>query len=245
MKFAVIGCGFSGSIIASELAKVGYSVDLFEARDHIGGNCFTKRDKETGIMLHSYGPHIFHTDDKEVWNYVNNFTKFMPYVNRVKTLHNGTVYSMPINLHTINQFFRKALSPSEAEEFILGLADGSINNPMSFEEQALKFVGKELYEAFLKGYTIKQWGIDPIELPASILKRLPVRFNYDDNYFSHAYQGIPENGYTPIFEKLLDNKNIKVYLKSKFEKSNFNTYDHIFYTGPLDAWFDYKYGRLG
>jgi UDP-galactopyranose mutase len=245
MNFAVVGAGFSGAIIANELQKHGHSIHVFESRDHIGGNCFTKIDDFTNITLHKYGPHIFHTDDASIWNYVNSFTKFMPFINRVKTIHKDSVYSMPINLHTINQFFCKNFNPSEAQDFIKNLCDNSINEPKNFEEQAIKFIGKELYEAFFKSYTKKQWGIEPVNLPASILKRLPVRFNYDDNYFNHNFQGIPLEGYTPIFDKLLDQKSIKVKLKTNFEKENVYDYDHVFFTGPIDSYFNYKYGRLG
>lgn len=245
MKFAVVGSGFSGSIIAHELQKDGHKIDVFESRDHIGGNCYTKRDDVTHIMVHKYGPHIFHTDDENIWNYVNSFTKFIPYINRVKTIHKNLVYSMPINLHTINQFFGKSFSPMEAKLFISRISNNKINQPNNFEEQAIKFIGEELYEAFFKGYTQKQWGMSPVNLPASILKRLPVRFNYDDNYFNHPFQGMPVNGYTPIFDKLLDSSNVKVFLNAKFEKEMSIDYDHVFFTGPIDSFFNFKFGRLG
>lgn len=245
MKFAIVGAGFSGSVMAQELAIAGHQIDVFEARDHIGGNCYTERDAETGVMLHKYGPHIFHTDNATVWDYVNKFGEFMPYVNRVKTTSQNRVFSLPINLLTINQFFDKTLNPLEAKSFIASLADRSVGIPNSFEEQGLKFIGKELYEAFFKGYTIKQWGIDPKELPASILKRLPVRFNYDDNYFNHNYQGMPTEGYTPIFERLLSHSNIRVHLRQEFKNNDTDEYEHVFYSGPIDAWFDFSYGRLG
>ncbi|MFN3802323.1 UDP-galactopyranose mutase, partial [Belliella pelovolcani] len=239
------GAGFSGAVLAKELAEKGHQITVFESRAHLGGNCYTKRDAETGVMIHQYGPHIFHTDNEKVWNYINQYAEFIPYVNRVKATYNGEVFSLPINLHTINQFFRKSLSPKEAEQFIADLADTSIEIPESFEEQALKFIGRDLYEAFFKGYTEKQWGLDPKELPASILKRLPVRFNYNDNYFNHQFQGIPKEGYTPIFEKLLNHKLIDIKLQTAFDQSQKATYDHVFYTGPIDAWFGFSEGRLG
>jgi UDP-galactopyranose mutase len=245
MDFAIVGAGFSGAVLANELANAGYEIKVFESRDHIAGNCYTEREKETGIMVHKYGPHIFHTDNEEVWDYVNRFTEFKPYVNRVKTTSQGRVFSLPINLHTINQFFNKTFTPKEAKEFIRSIANNQIQEPQTFEEQALKFIGEELYEAFFKGYTLKQWGKSPAELPASILKRLPVRFNYDDNYFTHKYQGIPKEGYTPIVEALLDHRNITVYLKTPFNSNLAKDFDHIIYTGPIDAWFDYSEGRLG
>jgi UDP-galactopyranose mutase len=195
-------------------------------------------------MLHKYGPHIFHTDNYEIWKYINKWCVFVPYTNRVKATFNDQVFSLPINLHTINQFFKKTLNPSEAKSFINELSDKTIINPQSFEEQAMRFIGKDLYEAFFKGYTIKQWGVDPSKLPASILKRIPLRFNYDDNYFTHKYQGMPKDGYTSIIEKLLKHKRIKLLLNTDFI-CGMKDFDHIFYTGPIDAWFNYAEGRLG
>lgn len=245
MKFTIIGAGFTGAVLAQELAKKGYTIDVFESRNHIGGNCYSERDEGTGILVHKYGPHIFHTSNEEVWAYINQYAEFIPYVNRVKITTQGGVYSLPINLHTINQFFNKTLRPSEAKLFIQSIVDKTVDNPQSFEEQAVRFVGKDLYEAFFKGYTIKQWGVNPSELPASILKRLPLRFNYDDNYFDHKYQGMPKEGYTVIIEKLLDHKNISVQLNSKFGQEDVSQGGHIFFTGPIDSWFNYNLGRLG
>ncbi len=244
-KIAIVGAGFTGAVLAQELAKVGHNLSVFESRNHVAGNCYSQRDEVAGIMVHKYGPHIFHTDNQEVWEYVNQYSEFIPYVNRVKTTSQGCVFSLPINLHTINQYFGKTLNPVEAEAFIASIADNSIQEPQSFEAQAMKFVGKELYEAFFKGYTIKQWGVHPDELPASILKRLPVRFNYDDNYFNHKYQGMPKEGYTPIVEALLSHDNIRVLLNSSFNATQASNFDHVFYTGPIDSWFDYSEGRLG
>jgi UDP-galactopyranose mutase len=242
---AVIGAGFSGAVIAHELAKAGYEIEVFDARPHIAGNCHTERDAETGVMVHVYGPHIFHTSNEKVWNYVRQFDEFMPFVNRVKAITKGRVFSLPINLLTINQFFGKTFNPKEAEAFMATLGDQSITSPQTFEEQALRFVGRELYEAFFKGYTTKQWGMHPSELPASILKRLPVRFNYDDNYYASIYQGMPKNGYSHIIGKLLDHPAIKLHLNTKFERDMGAGYGHLFYSGPIDAWFGYNRGRLG
>ncbi|MBS1512370.1 MAG: UDP-galactopyranose mutase [Bacteroidetes bacterium] len=247
-KYLIVGAGFSGAVLAHQLCKlVDCTVEIWDERNHIGGNCHTKRDAETGVMVHEYGPHIFNTDKKEIWDFVNSFVEFKPFINRVKANHKGAIYSLPVNLHTINQFFNKSFGPAEAKAFIEGQADKSIDEPKSFEEQAMKFIGKDLYKAFFYGYTKKQWGCEPSELPASILKRLPVRFNYDDNYYNNPYQGIPVNGYTELVEKLLGSYSIMVSLNTKFEFSPdlFNTYDHIFYTGPIDAFFNYKFGRLG
>ena len=244
MNFAIVGAGFSGAVIARELAEAGHKITIFESRSHIAGNCHTERDAESDVMLHVYGPHIFHTDNEEVWKYVNQYSTFMPYVNRVKAVTGNRVFSLPINLLTINQFFNKTLSPKEAKEFIAQKGDSSITNPETFEEQALAFLGEELYEGFFKYYTIKQWGMSPAELPASILKRLPVRFNYDDNYFSHKYQGMPEHGYTVLVKNILDHDNITVHLNTEFNKSQAVEYDHVFYSGTLDGYFNYEFGRL-
>ncbi|MCO4190970.1 NAD(P)-binding protein, partial [Proteus terrae] len=175
MKFLVVGCGLTGAVISRSLADAGHSITIIDQRSHIAGNCHTERDKNTGIMEHVYGPHIFHTSDETVWDYINKHGEIMPYTNRVKTTYKNQIYSLPINLHTINQFYQKSLNPTEAKEFLNTITDKSISLPNNFEEQALKFIGKDLYEAFFKGYTLKQWGCDPKSLPASILKRLPVR----------------------------------------------------------------------
>ena len=240
----VVGAGLSGAVIGRQLAEAGHHVEIVDDRHHVAGNCHTERDPHTGVMVHVYGPHIFHTDDSEVWDYVNRFQAFRPYQNRVKATANGQVYSLPINLHTINQFFGKTFSPSDAREYIETIADTSITDPETFEEQALRFVGRDLYEAFFKGYTIKQWGCSTTELPASILKRLPVRFNYDDNYFFHKHQGIPEFGYTAMVEAMIDHPNISLRLGTRFVRADGRGYDHIFYSGPIDGYFDYEAGRL-
>lgn len=241
----IVGAGFSGAVIGRLLAESGHKVTIIDSRPHVAGNCYSERDNETGVMVHTYGPHIFHTDNAEVWEYINQYTEMMPYVNRVKTTVNGQVFSLPINLHTINQFFHTTCSPEEARKLIDEKSDKTIEEPATFEEQALRFVGKELYEAFFKGYTIKQWGMSPSELPASILKRLPVRFNYDDNYFNHKYQGMPKDGYTVIVDRILDHENISVALNTLFNEDSRGDYDHVFYSGALDGFYNYDLGRLG
>jgi UDP-galactopyranose mutase len=244
-KIACVGAGFSGAVIAHELAKSGHRIVVFDSRSHVAGNCHTERDAESDVMVHIYGPHIFHTSNERVWNYVQQFDEFMPFINRVKSIYNNRVYSLPINLMTINSFFDKTFNPKEAAEFMDTIGDRSITEPQTFEEQALRFVGKDLYEAFFKGYTQKQWGMHPSELPASILKRLPVRFNYDDNYYASKFQGIPQNGYTYIVERMLDHPNIEVCLNTSFSRDQAGAYEHVFYSGPIDAWFAYSEGRLG
>ncbi|HRM15181.1 MAG TPA: UDP-galactopyranose mutase [Acinetobacter parvus] len=244
-KILCVGAGFSCAVIARELAEQGHVVTVIDQRSHVAGNCHTQRDDETGIMLHVYGPHIFHTDNQEVWDYINKYGEFKPFINRVKAVSKDSVYSLPINLHTINQFFNKQFDPKQAQEWIEKQADLSIEEPVTFEEQAMRFIGKDLYHAFFYGYTKKQWGLEPKELPASILKRLPVRFNYDDNYFSHHFQGMPSEGYTKIVENILNHKNITVDLNTCFDKSMLSQYDHVIWSAPLDSWFDYQYGRLG
>ncbi|SES39155.1 UDP-galactopyranose mutase [Tranquillimonas rosea] len=245
MKLLMVGAGLSGAVIARRLAEAGHRATVIDARPHIAGNCHTERDPETGVLVHVYGPHIFHTDDAEVWDYVTRFETFRPYKNRVKTTARGEVFSLPINLHTINQFYRKTLRPDEARAFIAAQADTSITDPQSFEEQALRFVGPDLYEAFFKGYTEKQWGCHPSALPASILKRLPVRFNYDDNYFFHRFQGMPETGYTAMVARILDHPNIDVHLDTPYAPGMADRYGHVFWSGPLDGYFGYDLGRLG
>lgn len=235
-----MGTGLAGGVIGRELAEAGHRIRIVDSRSHIGGNCHTERDAKTGVMVHVYGPHIFHTDDAEVWAYVNRHATFLPYKNRVKTTARGAVYSLPVNLHTINQFFGRTLRPDEDRVFLEGQADTSIAEPANFEEQALRFVGRDLYEAFFKGYTLKQWGCDPTELPASILKRLPVRFNYDDNYFFHRFQGMPENGYTAMIGRILDHPGIAISLETPVGRAVAADYTHVFYSGPIDGWFDYR-----
>ncbi len=241
----IVGAGFSGVVIARQLAEQGHHIRIIDQRDHIGGNSYDARDPQTDVMVHVYGPHIFHTDNETVWNYVTQHAEMMPYVNRVKATVNGQVFSLPINLHTINQFFAKTCSPDEARALIAEKGDSSILEPKTFEEQALRFIGKELYEAFFKGYTIKQWGMKPSQLPASILKRLPVRFNYDDNYFNHRFQGMPKLGYTKMIESIANHENITIELQQSFNAEEREQYDHVFYSGPLDAFYSYQYGRLG
>lgn len=245
MHILLVGAGLSGAVIGRKMAEAGHRATVIDTRDHVAGNCHTVRDADTGVMVHVYGPHIFHTDDSDVWDYVNQFTTFKPFKNQVKTTAQGAVYSLPINLHTINQFYGQTMRPDAARAFIEDQADTSITDPQNFEEQALRFVGPDLYKAFFKGYTEKQWGCSPTQLPASILKRLPLRFTYDDNYFFHKFQGMPEQGYTPMVKAILDHPNIDVRLNTAYDPAMAADYDHVFWSGPLDGYFDYSLGRLG
>jgi UDP-galactopyranose mutase len=244
--FLVVGAGFSGAVVARELAThLDARVLVIDERPHIGGNCYTERDGATGVMVHRYGPHIFNTSNEEIWKYVCGFGEFVPFVNRVKASISRGVFPLPINLGTINQFYGRRFNPREAREFIASVADSSIGEPQNLEEQALKVIGRDLYAAFIYGYTRKQWGCEPRELPASILKRLPVRFNYNDSYYDARFQGIPRDGYTPIIERILEHPNIEVRLGVHFERAMLGEFSHCFYSGPLDAYFDHKLGRLG
>ena len=243
-RMLIVGAGFSGAVLARCLAEDGGLASLvIDARSHVAGNCHTERS-DSGIMLHAYGPHIFHTSSPEVWSYVNRFAEFRPFVNRVKASVSEGIFSLPVNLHTINQFFNRRMGPSEARAFIAARADTSIGEPANFEEQALKFIGPELYEAFFRGYTIKQWGCDPKQLPASILKRLPVRFNYDDNYYESRYQGIPSEGYTELVARILDHPLIELKLETDHDKAMHEEFEHVFYTGSIDRYFGSDVGAL-
>ncbi len=250
MNALIVGAGFSGAVLARQLVEsLDCCVDIWDERSHIAGNCHTERDVDTGVMVHRYGPHIFNTDNERVWRFLQHHGEFRPFVNRVKACTARGMFSMPINLLTINQFFGKVMSPDEAREFVDSLGNCSIQEPRNFEEQALKMLGRDLYETFFRGYTIKQWGCDPKDLPASVLKRLPVRFNYNDNYYSKQYQGIPVDGYTEAIRSILDHPRITVHLNKPFQasgcSSQVSAFSHVFYTGPIDAFFDCSEGRLG
>jgi len=240
----IVGAGFSGAVVARQLAEAGIASSVVDGRSHVAGNAHTER-RDNGVMVHVYGPHIFHTAFTDVWEYINRFGAMERYNHRVKATYSGSVYSLPVNLHTINQFFGLTLSPAEAQEFISSKADTSITSPVTFEDQALRFVGRDLYEAFFKGYTQKQWGLSPTELPASILARLPVRFNYEDSYFNHPYQAIPKDGYTPIVAAMLDHPLIDVTLGANVSPADLAGAEHVFWSGPIDEYFGHKFGKLG
>jgi UDP-galactopyranose mutase len=240
-----VGSGFAGSVVARELAEAGHRCLVIDQRSHVGGNCYTQRDPDTGVTEHVYGPHIFNTNDRALWDYVGRYCVMRPFINRVKADTSRGVFSFPINLHTINQFFGLKLTPAQAVEFIATKRDRTIEQPRNFEEQALQTVGRELYETFLYGYTRKQWGCEPRELSADALKRLPVRFNYNDAYYDTLYQGIPEEGYTSIITKLLDHPNIELKLQCEWQPAMSSEFIRIFYTGTIDSFYGLRFGRLG
>ncbi len=242
--YLVVGSGLYGSVFAQQATQAGARVMVIEKRPHIGGNCYSHVFEDTNIIVHAYGTHIFHTSDADIWRYVNRFAEFNRYQHRVLTTHRSRVYSMPINLGTINAFYGVSLRPHEVEAFLAARRE-AIANPRNLEEKAISLIGRDLYEAFIRGYTRKQWGCDPKLLPAGIITRLPVRTSYNDAYFDDLYQGIPVGGYTPMFERLL--KGVDVELESDFlaDRAYWRARARkIVYTGPLDAYFGYAYGRL-
>jgi UDP-galactopyranose mutase len=242
-KILVVGSGLYGSVLASELAKKGYFVDVLDKRNHFGGNCYT--EIKNNIPVHKYGPHIFHTNNQKIWSYMNGIVKFNNKKQHTKVIYQDKLYSFPINLFTLNQVYG-CITPDHAKS-ILEDKKLSIADPKNLEEFCLANIGRELYEIFIKGYTKKQWNKDPKELPVSIIKRIPIRLNYNDRYFDDKFEGIPTNGYTEIFEKLLDNPKIKVILNTDFfENKNFylKNYKKIIYSGKVDQYFNYSYGLL-
>ena len=246
--YVLVGAGFFCSVIAERIANdLKKKVLIIEKREQIGGNCYSEVDAATGIEYHKYGTHIFHTSNKSVWDYISKFTTFNSYYHQVLTLYNNQVYQMPINLETINSFYKINLKPYEVDDFLKKeIAKESYKEPKNFEEQAINIIGRPLYDAFIKGYTIKQWGRNPKDLPAHIIKRLPFRKNYSESYFFDTHQGIPTDGYTEIFNKLLSSENITLQLNTDFlkVKDQFSPDTKIIYSGSIDSLLDYKYGAL-
>jgi len=248
----IVGSGFFGLTIADRCAReLGLKVQVIDRRDHIGGNAYSEADPETGIEVHRYGAHLFHTSNERVWEYVNRFTSFTSYQHRVYTNYRGEVFPMPINLGTINQFQRAAYSPDEARAWVTEQASMLTHEPTNLEEKAISLIGRPLYEAFIKGYTAKQWQTDPRELGAEIISRLPVRYTYDNRYFADTYEGLPVDGYTAWIERMADHPNITVTLETDFfdESQPFNKAATvgtipIVYTGPVDRYFDFAHGDL-
>lgn len=236
--YLIVGSGFFGSICAYELSKKGYKVCVIESRDHIGGNCYTQN--EDNINIHKYGPHIFHTSNEKVWNWINQFVSFNNFTLRPVANYKGEIFSLPFNMWTFSKLWN-ITHPEEAKKIIEEQSKG-IDKPTNLEEQAIKLVGKDVYKKLIKGYTAKQWRKDPKELPKEIIKRLPVRFNYDNNYFNDKYQGIPIGGYTQIFEKLLEG--IDTYLNTDYFTDNLPEHNKVIYTGPIDKFYKYQFGEL-
>lgn len=248
----VVGSGFFGLTIAERCAaELGLKVLVLERRHHLGGNAYSEKEPETGIEVHVYGAHLFHTSNEKVWEYVNRFTRFTNYQHRVFAKYQGQVYSFPMNLGLINQFFGRSHTPDEARALIaeqsseIATADAS-----NLEEKAISLIGRPLYEAFVKGYTAKQWQTDPRELSPDIITRLPVRYNFDNRYFNDTYEGLPVDGYTAWLERMADHPNIEVRLETDFLGSDpdwgaqFKGKVPIVYTGPVDEYFGNSEGRL-
>lgn len=245
MKLLVVGAGLFGATVARDRAQKGDEVVVLEKRAHVAGNIYTENIE--GIQVHKYGAHIFHTSNKAVWEYINQFASFNRYTNEVIANYKGEIYNLPFNMNTFNKMWG-VITPDEAEAVINEQrAVMAGKEPENLEEQAISLVGTDIYRKLIKDYTAKQWGRDPKELPAFIIRRLPVRFTYDNNYFNDKYQGIPEGGYTQIVEKMLDLPNIHVELNTDFlEKKHeyLDRYDKVVYTGMIDQFFEYRLGTL-
>jgi len=249
----IVGSGFFGLTIAEQAAtELGLKVVVIDRRHHIGGNAYSETEEQTGIEVHRYGAHLFHTSNERVWEYVNRFTTFTNYVHQVYGVHKGEVYSLPINLATINQFFRANLTPGQAQDLIKEQA-GELagTDPQNLNDKGIQLIGRPLYEAFIKHYTGKQWQTDPKDLPAEIISRLPVRYNYDNRYFNDKYEGLPTNGYTAWIEKMAEHPNIEVRLNTDFfdesheySKNKVVGKIPVVYTGPVDRYFDFVAGDL-
>ena len=242
--YLIVGAGLFGAVFARQATDAGKTVLVIDKRDHIGGNIYT--EVVCGINVHKYGAHIFHTNDKTVWEYVNRFAEFNRYTNSPVANYNGELYSLPFNMYTFNRMWG-VVTPDEAKAKIAEQrAAAGITEPKNLEEQAISLVGTDIYERLVKGYTEKQWGRKCTELPSFIIRRLPVRFTFDNNYFNALYQGIPIGGYTAMVEKMLDGVEVRLgvdYLESKAELDALC--DKVVYTGPIDSYFDYCYGPLG
>lgn len=246
-QYIVVGCGIFGTVVAERLASAGKHVLVIDKRKTVGGNSASHLDKETNIECHTYGSHIFHTSDEEVYRYMLRFTQLTPYRHHVAIRTSGHVYFMPVNLKTLCDFFKHDFTPDEARRFLTKeIAEAKINAPSNLEEKAVSLIGVRLYETFIRGYTKKQWGKDPKELPESIITRLPVRLNYNTDYFNDPYQGIPFDGYDKMFHRMLSNKNITLKLDTNFFdlKAELSPSARIVYTGMIDEFFEYCLGPL-
>ena len=245
MEFVIGGAGLSGAVLARCLAEEGHSCVVVEPAPHVAGHCHSDRDDETGVLVHRFGPHVFHTDDERVWTFVQRFAEMRPMRSRVRAMVHGELFSLPVNLSTINQFFGRSMTADEAREYVSALAEPFRNGPpATLEDQGLSTVGRELYEAFFEGYSTKQWGRPAVELPASVLRRLPVRFVDDDAYYDHRRQAVPADGYTAMVERILEHPGIEIVLGESLRRGESAGVDHVFFTGPLDAWFGHTFGSL-
>jgi UDP-galactopyranose mutase len=242
--YLIVGAGFAGSVLAERLASKGdQKILIIDQRDHIGGNAYDYFNKD-GILIHKYGPHIFHTNSKKVFDYLGQFTAWRPYEHRVLASVDGQLVPIPINLNTINKMYGLNLNCSEVEAFFESKAE-KISRVLTSEDVVVNKVGRELYEKFFKNYTRKQWDLDPSELDASVTARVPTRTNRDDRYFTDTYQAMPLYGYTRMFQKMLSHPNIKVMLNTDYKEIiDVIPYKHMIYTGPIDSFFNYCYGRL-
>lgn len=243
----VVGSGFFGSTIANLAADLlDLKVLVLEKRNHVGGNAYSEKDPITGIEIHKYGSHIFHTNQKDVWEYIHQFTEINNYRHKVKSIHAGQNYDFPINLSTLSKFFSSNYNPQSAKD-LFDEFKNIFPNPQNFEEKAISMIGLELYEAFIKNYTYKQWQVDPKKLPSSIISRIPTRTNFNSDYFEDKYQGIPIHGYTEWITKMLSHENITLELGVDFLKIRDKLPDNSFivYTGPIDKYFNYQFGHLG
>ncbi len=245
----IVGSGFFGATIADRAAReMGLRVCVLDRRDHIGGNAWSHIDPATGIEVHTYGSHLFHTSSKDVWDYVNRFSGFSTYRHRVIVRHKDRFFTMPMNLGTLSSLFGRFLSPSDAKALIAAeVAAAGIVNPTNFEEKAISLAGRTMYDAFIKGYTAKQWQTDPRQLPAEIITRLPMRLTFDDFYFNDTYEGLPLDGYAAIFERMLTHPNIRIATGVDYfdVRASIPPSAPIVYTGPIDRYFDYRAGVLG
>lgn len=238
--FIIIGAGLFGSVCAFELSKKGKKCLVIDKRNTIGGNCYT--ENIDNIHVHKYGAHIFHTNDKFIWSYINQFAEFKPFINTPIANYKGDIYALPFNMWTFNKLWG-VTTPEDAKKIID--SQKFIGIPKNLEEQALSMVGKDVYDKLIKGYTEKQWNRDPKDLPVSIIKRIPLRYNWDNNYFEDKYQGIPIGGYTQIFEKMLKDVDITLGVDFFDNREYFESIaNQLIYTGPIDKFFDYKFGRL-
>ena len=248
LKYLIAGCGFWGAVLAERIATVlDEKVLIIDKKNHIGGASYSETDSQTGINVHKYGSHIFHTKSQKVWDYINRFSDFNDYKHRVLVKHKDKIYPFPINLKTINSFYNLNLSSSQAEEFIKNeTLKSNIKDPKNFEEKAISLVGEKLYNSFIKNYSEKHWGIDPKFLPKELFSRIPLRINDDSNYFLNEFQGIPVKGYDNLFKNLLSDKNIELLLNTDyFEiKNEIPSSCKIIYSGEIDKFFNYKYGNL-